>query len=445
MPCDLDLADAEDREEAERLYVEQATALRDALVGADTVLDVWREPLGELAGSGVAVDHSVSCSVRLPAPPAAAHRAGRAPSHSSSSRRCAARARWPRAARRWGSPAPSRTSAASIRWPTTPSAASRTSCELAAEHARALAERLDHQEASVQRFLELSDSCRTRSRRGSRRARLPCRRCAAARHRRDRARGRRCSWSSARCWPGCSAPAAPSDAAITSLVQAEARGDTAEVIVADHGLPGQRRVPRPRRRQRRRAEAPRQVSIAEINPSADVLARQHRRHRPGGLGGGRLAAERSVRARPPAGNVLRASRSSCWWSAGGSRATPTAPAVLSAPGAMRRRGPGGAAARGPGAARGAGRRSPRRPCSRRRTRAGTASGSGMPPRGGFGGLRRTLGPAAPAVVTLVGTALGADRTCPCSAGNISSATQPSPSRCTPAIQSMSAAPLMALG
>src|SRR5947209_20185053 len=31
VPCDLDLADAGDREEAERLYVEQATALRDAL------------------------------------------------------------------------------------------------------------------------------------------------------------------------------------------------------------------------------------------------------------------------------------------------------------------------------------------------------------------------------------------------------------------------------
>ena len=45
VPCDLDLAEAGDREEAERLYVEQATALRDALVGADTVLEVWREPL----------------------------------------------------------------------------------------------------------------------------------------------------------------------------------------------------------------------------------------------------------------------------------------------------------------------------------------------------------------------------------------------------------------
>src|SRR5688572_6909008 len=35
VPCDLDLAAAHDREEAEGLYAEQAGALRDALVGAD--------------------------------------------------------------------------------------------------------------------------------------------------------------------------------------------------------------------------------------------------------------------------------------------------------------------------------------------------------------------------------------------------------------------------
>src|SRR5436309_1978487 len=62
VPCDLDLADAEDRAEAEQLYLEQATALRDALLSADLVLDVWREPLGELVGSEVAVDHSVELS-----------------------------------------------------------------------------------------------------------------------------------------------------------------------------------------------------------------------------------------------------------------------------------------------------------------------------------------------------------------------------------------------
>src|SRR5436305_6415297 len=66
VPCDLDLAEAGDRHEAEQLYLEQATALRDALVGADVVLDVWREPLSELAGAGVEVDHSIELSVRLP-------------------------------------------------------------------------------------------------------------------------------------------------------------------------------------------------------------------------------------------------------------------------------------------------------------------------------------------------------------------------------------------
>ena len=68
VPCDLNLADAEDREDAERLYAQQARVLRDAVVGADIVLDAWREPLLELAGTVVKVDHSVSLSVRLPAP-----------------------------------------------------------------------------------------------------------------------------------------------------------------------------------------------------------------------------------------------------------------------------------------------------------------------------------------------------------------------------------------
>src|ERR671911_2342751 len=53
VPCDLDLAGAEDRDEAEHLYAEQATAMRDALEAADTVLDIWREPLEDLAQAHV--------------------------------------------------------------------------------------------------------------------------------------------------------------------------------------------------------------------------------------------------------------------------------------------------------------------------------------------------------------------------------------------------------
>jgi hypothetical protein len=67
VPCDLDLAEAEDRDEAEQLYAEQATAMRDALAAADTVLDIWREPLEDLAHAHVDVDRRIELDVRLPA------------------------------------------------------------------------------------------------------------------------------------------------------------------------------------------------------------------------------------------------------------------------------------------------------------------------------------------------------------------------------------------
>jgi hypothetical protein len=67
VPCDLDLGDAADRDDAERMYAEQAAAMRDALIGADTVLDVWREPLEDLAHSHVKVDTRIALEVSLPA------------------------------------------------------------------------------------------------------------------------------------------------------------------------------------------------------------------------------------------------------------------------------------------------------------------------------------------------------------------------------------------
>jgi hypothetical protein len=67
VPCDLDLAEAGDRDEAEHLYAEQATAMRDALAAADTVLDIWREPLEDLARAHVGVDRRIGLDVRLPA------------------------------------------------------------------------------------------------------------------------------------------------------------------------------------------------------------------------------------------------------------------------------------------------------------------------------------------------------------------------------------------
>src|SRR3954468_24034318 len=67
VPCDLDLAGAGDRDEAEALYAEQPAALRDALVAADPLLDIWREPFEEIAGDHVKVDRRVAIDVRLPA------------------------------------------------------------------------------------------------------------------------------------------------------------------------------------------------------------------------------------------------------------------------------------------------------------------------------------------------------------------------------------------
>ena len=155
VPCDLDLADAGDREEAEQLYAEQAAALRDALVGADTVLDIWREPLGELAGSTVTVDRSIELSVNLPAPrllPVALVAPERqlvvAPV-------CGAR---PLAHGRppMGIACAQQDVARVYPLPDDPERCLEDFLTLAAGRARELAARLEHQEASVERFLELT-------------------------------------------------------------------------------------------------------------------------------------------------------------------------------------------------------------------------------------------------------------------------------------------------
>jgi hypothetical protein len=156
VPCDLDLADAGDREEAERLYVEQATALRDALVGADTVLDVWREPLQDLVGSCVAIDHSIELSVRLPAARLLPTALVATESQLVVTPVCGARTLAE------GRPPLGIACAQQDLTRVYPLADDPERCvedflALAAEHAHELAQRLEHQEASVERFLELSD------------------------------------------------------------------------------------------------------------------------------------------------------------------------------------------------------------------------------------------------------------------------------------------------
>ena len=154
VPCDLDLAEAEDRAEAEQLYVEQATALRDALIGADVVLGVWREPLGELVGAEVAVDRSVELSVRLPAPrllpTALVARDAQLVVTPVCSARTLAEGRPP-----MGIACAQQDLTRVYPLADDPGRCVEDFLAAAAEHARALAERLDHQEASVERFLEL--------------------------------------------------------------------------------------------------------------------------------------------------------------------------------------------------------------------------------------------------------------------------------------------------
>jgi hypothetical protein len=156
VPCDLDLGDAEDREEAERLYVEQATALRDALVGADVVLDVWREPLSDLIGTFISVDHSVELSVRLPAPrllpTALVARDSQVVVTPVCGARTLAEGRPP-----LGIACAQQDFARVYPIADDPERCVGDFLAVAADHARALAERLDHQEASVSRFLEISD------------------------------------------------------------------------------------------------------------------------------------------------------------------------------------------------------------------------------------------------------------------------------------------------
>src|SRR4051795_12993960 len=155
VPCDLDLAGAEDREEAEQLYAEQAAAMRDALVGADTVLDIWREPLQDMAHSHVEVDLRIALDVELPAhrllPAALVAPEKRIVVTAVCGARPLAEGRPP-----MGIACAQQDVARVYPLPDDPERCLEDFLELAAEHARALAEQLGRQEANVARFLELS-------------------------------------------------------------------------------------------------------------------------------------------------------------------------------------------------------------------------------------------------------------------------------------------------
>ena len=155
VPCDLDLAGARDREEAEALYAEQAGALRDALLGADTVLDIWREPLEDLAAR-TSRSTAGSCSTsRSPPIACCPPRSSRREKQIVVTAVCGAR---PLAEGRppMGIVCAQQDVARVYPLPDDPERCLEDFLELAAEHARRAGERLAQQEASVERFLELS-------------------------------------------------------------------------------------------------------------------------------------------------------------------------------------------------------------------------------------------------------------------------------------------------
>lgn len=155
VPCDLDLADASDRDEAERLYRDQATALRDAMVAADTVLAVWREPLEDMTAARIEVQRRIADDLEAPAPrliPVALRAAERRLSVVAvCNARTLAEGRPP-------------LGIACIQaelshvYPLTddPEHALSDFFERAADHAHHLADHLAHRDMSVQRFLEIS-------------------------------------------------------------------------------------------------------------------------------------------------------------------------------------------------------------------------------------------------------------------------------------------------
>jgi hypothetical protein len=155
VPCDLDLAEASGRHEAEELYADQARALRDAIQAADTVLAVWRQPLAEASGSAVAVDRSIDLPVQLPAhrlmPVALVAPERRVVVAPVCSARTLADGRPP-----LGIACAQQDVARVYPLAEEPEACIDDFLATAADHAREMAERLEHQEASVRRFLELS-------------------------------------------------------------------------------------------------------------------------------------------------------------------------------------------------------------------------------------------------------------------------------------------------
>ena len=156
VPCDLDLADASDREEAEHLYAEQARTLRDTLVGADVVLELWREALAELLGD-VVVRMATELPNRSPLPRLMPTALVAPESQVVVTPVCNART-LAEGHPPVGIACIQQEVAHVYQLAEDPEGCVVDFMERSARHAHDLAEQIAHQEASVERFLELSDA-----------------------------------------------------------------------------------------------------------------------------------------------------------------------------------------------------------------------------------------------------------------------------------------------
>jgi hypothetical protein len=155
VPVDLDLGETHTRAQAQEAYAAQARTFRDALQAADTVLAIWAKPLEDVAESYVTLQRSVDLDVPLPA-----HRlmpiALVAPErHITVVPVCGART-LAEGLPPMGIACAQQDVARVYPLPDDPEAALEDFLDHAADHARQMADRLDAQERSVRRFLELN-------------------------------------------------------------------------------------------------------------------------------------------------------------------------------------------------------------------------------------------------------------------------------------------------
>jgi hypothetical protein len=155
VPVDLDLGETHTRAEAQEAYALQARTLRDALQAADTVLAIWAQPLEDAAESYVTLQRSVDLDIPLPA-----HRlmpiALVAPERHITVVPVVGARTLAEGLPPMGIACAQQDVARVYPLPDDPESALEDFLGLASEHARQMADRLDSQERSVQRFLEIN-------------------------------------------------------------------------------------------------------------------------------------------------------------------------------------------------------------------------------------------------------------------------------------------------